>query len=203
MGPLKITAHLRMINVLKKKKMLDDPYSRILFTSEDGEVVRVYFDIPREVFELIVDISSLYNFDIDKAVSEAVIEHANRVLGGELKAKTIRVESSENVNELKVTLEKLAGMIKDLSMKVTQFEQLARDLSTGRIQPELLQRKPIGSISLSSIEVPELEEITSSDAKISDEDRAPLDAVLEDVLVVAVDEELIKEEEENREEEGK
>lgn len=179
--------------------MLNDPYSRILLTSEDGEVVRVYFDIPREVFELIVDISSLYNFDIDKALSEAIIEHANRVLGGELKTETIRVESSENVNELKVTLEKLAGMIKDLSMKVTQFEQLAKDLSTGRIRPELIQRSSFSSISPTSIEVPELKEITSNDLKISEEDREPLDAVLEDVLVVAVDEKLLKDEEEGEE----
>ncbi|MCD6491570.1 MAG: hypothetical protein ACP6IQ_09550 [Candidatus Njordarchaeia archaeon] len=182
--------------------MLDDELAESILAMKEikgKEFVKLAVMIPREIFDLLLDLASHYG-SIDSAISRSIKRMHEEVF--KLPKKSIRkvmtVEEAlkrDILNELKGIIRNLERRIKEVNREIQRVQKVSAMVSPITSKEIMQHDRKIEH----KIEMPDL--IVAGEQKIIAplETRKKIEDAIEDVLVVAIAEDLLKEEDSNKE----
>ncbi len=177
--------------------MYSDPYSRIGHEYEDG-TVWVCFRISKDIFDLLVDIASFMGGDIDKCVEKAIQMLGEKNFGkrtiiklAQMKRPKKVFQESKTLKELKEMVSFLSKLIMDINSNLERVQRIS-DVISSSPPPIVHEQKPRHSSSNTlDIDLGELKEVSDQQTKKMPE--KSLEDAIEDVLVVAIAEDILNE----------
>jgi len=173
-----------------------DPYSRILKEYEDG-TVRVYFRIPKEVFIDLIDITDFLGASsIDEGLKLAVQALQEKVFDKKtvIKLKRFkrkphkRASDTKTIKEIKDMISFLTKLISNINENISRVERLSSLVSS----PTVTQQPRAERSSYMDIDLGELKAKTDTTAPVKSIEKS-LEEAIEDVLVVAIADEILQE----------
>ena len=177
-----------------------DPYTRIVREHDDGTIT-VYFKIPKDVYENLIDISDFIGVQsIDETLKFAIDALQEKVFGKKtyIRLKTLRrkprkiIPSVKTFKELKDMISFISKMITNINENLSRVERIGNLVSPSQatVTPSIQPSKPSSEIS---VDLGELKAISESAIPEKSIEKSLEDA-LEDVLVVAIAEDVLEEE---------
>lgn len=176
-----------------------DPYSRILSEYDDG-TIRVCFRVSKEIYENLVDIIDFLQLpSVDDGFKLAVEALQEKVFGKKvfLKLKKIRTKprkkaiSEKEIREIRDMVSFLTKLINNISENLSKVERIGSLISTTTQTPmALTSRQPTKHHDI-NIDLGELRVKAENTAPIKEPEKSLEDAI-EDVLVVAIAEDVLK-----------
>jgi len=181
---------------------LSDPYSRILHEDKDRNLVKVMFVLPKDLFEKMIDAADLLGVSVEEIIKRAFNEFYKELFGRRVarekkiaKKKTKKGENEKTLKELKEMISVLNSLIGTLNENIIQVQRISNIISQPSIavsaqESIAMKRKATGTSQ--ELVLPELKVAEGIEVKEEKKPKKSLEETLDDILVVAVAEDLLK-----------
>jgi len=177
----------------------DDPYSRIVHEYDDG-TIRVCLKIPKELYMELIDIVDYLGLtNVEEGLKLAVESLQEKIFDKKTlarikrtkrKPRKISIESKE-IREIKNMISFITRMINDISNNIARAERVSNLITP--IAPQNTQVASSPAKKDINIDLGELQVSKGTERKQKEAEKSLEDAI-EDVLVVAMADEILKKE---------
>ncbi|MHA1608982.1 MAG: hypothetical protein ACTSUJ_03090 [Candidatus Njordarchaeales archaeon] len=179
-----------------------DPYSKIVHEDRDRNLVKVMLVFSKDLYEKMIDASEVLSIPIEEVIAQAFEDFYKRLFGKRAvrekriarKQQPKKASNLKTIRELRELVSVLNSLIGKLNENIMQAQRISDIISQASVQT----MTPVSTVKsrgseIREIELPELKAIESTE--VNQEERKAkksLEETLEDILVVAVAEDLLK-----------